>query len=110
MGQLITVNDIILVMLILGVPHQPIILLGQSCTTITVQWSPSSNGGDPSSYNVTIWLKKTVVGATRFAAMGTMTYSYTFPGLMSDTLYMVKVIAINCAGTSEVNTTIWTCQ
>ena len=107
MGQLITVNK---VMLILGIPRQPIVLLGQSCADITVQWSPSSNGCDPSSYNVTIWLKKAVVGATSVVAMGTMTYSYTFPGLMSDALYMVKVIAINCAGTSEVNTTIWTCK
>ena len=97
-------------MLLLALPNQPIILLEQSCTTITVQWCPSSNGGDPSSYNVAIWLKKTVVGATSVVAMGTMTYSYTFPGLMSNALYMVKVIAINCAGTSEVNTTIWTCQ
>ena len=73
--QLITVNHIILIMLMLGVPHQPIILLGQSCTDITVKWCPSSNGGDPSSKHVTIWLKKTVVGATSVVAMGTMTYS-----------------------------------
>ena len=85
-------------------------LLEQSCTDITVLWSPPSTGGEPSSYNVTIWLKNTLAGAISVAAMGTMTYSYTFPGLMSDALYMVKVIAINCAGTSEVNTTIWTCQ
>ena len=85
-------------------------LLEQSCTDITVLWSPPSTGGDPSSYNVTIWLKKSLAGAISVVAMGTTTYSYTFPGLMSDALYMVKVIAINCAGTSEVNTTMWTCQ
>ena len=93
----------------LVLPHPPIISLEQSCTEITVQWSPSSSGGDPSSYNVTVWSVSTVAGAINVIAMGTMTYSYTLPGLMSDVLYVVKVIAINCAGASEVNTAVWTC-
>ena len=93
----------------LVLPHPPIISIEQSCTEITVQWGPSSRGGDPSSYNVTVWSKTTVAGAINVIAMGTIHYSYTLPGLMSDVLYMVKVIAINCAGASEVNTAVWTC-
>ena len=51
-----------------------------------------------------------MAGAINVIAMGTMTYSYALPGLMSDVLYTVKVTAINCAGASEVNTAVWTCR
>lgn len=87
--------------------HAPTISLEQSCNDITVYWSPSSIGSDPSSYNVSVWSGMTVVGAVSVVAIGTMTYSHTFTGLRSDVLYMVKVIASNCAGS---NATIWTCK
>eukprot|EP00731_Ephydatia_muelleri_P009771 Em0005g357a len=86
----------------------PVISLEQSCSDITVHWNPSSMGGDPSSYNVSVWSGMTVVGAVSVIAMGTITYYHTFTGLRSDVLYMVKVIASNCAGSNEVNATIWT--
>ena len=67
-------------------------------------------GGDPSSYNVSVWSGMTVVGAVSVIAMGTITYPHTFTGLRSDVLYMViKVITSNCAGSNVVNATIWTC-
>ena len=66
-------------------------------------------GGDPSSYNVSVLSGMTVVSAVSVIAMGTITYYHTFTGLRSDVSYMVKVIASNCAGSNEVNATIWTC-
>ena len=66
-------------------------------------------GGDPSSYNVSVWSGMTVVSAVSVIAMGTITYHHTFTGLRSDVLYMVKVIASNCAGSNVMNATIWTC-
>eukprot|EP00731_Ephydatia_muelleri_P011242 Em0006g136a len=55
-------------------------------------------GGVPTSYNVTINDSSNPVV---IAANGSPVYTHTFTGLVSDTLYTVSVVAINCAGSSN---------
>ncbi|KAL5500563.1 hypothetical protein EMCRGX_G012148 [Ephydatia muelleri] len=65
---------------------------------LTVTWTPPTTGGAPTSYNVTINDSSSPVV---IADNGSSVYTHTFPGLVSDTLYTVSVVAINCAGASN---------
>eukprot|EP00731_Ephydatia_muelleri_P011226 Em0006g120a len=77
-------------------PDQPMIVNSSVGThQLTVTWAPPAAGGVPTSYNVTI---KTVVVLWVIADNGSPVYTHTFTGLVSDTLYTVSVVAINCAG------------
>ena len=63
--------------------------------------------GVPTSYNVTINDSSSPVV---MAANGSPVYTHTFTGLVSDTLYTVSVVAINCAGASNgTSESSWTC-
>eukprot|EP00731_Ephydatia_muelleri_P035787 Em0161g1a len=65
---------------------------------LTVTWTPPTTGGVPTSYTVTINDSSSPVV---MAANGSPVYTHTFTGLVSDTLYTVSVVAINCAGASN---------
>ena len=73
---------------------------------LTVTWSPLTTGGVPTSYNVSINDSSSPVV---IPDNGSSLYTHTFTDLISDTLCSVSVVAINCAGTSNVTTdTKWT--
>ena len=79
-----------------------------SVDQLTVTWTPPTTGGVPTSYNVTIndSSSPVVIGDN-----GSPVYTHTFTGLVSDTLYTVSVVAINCAGSSNgTSLTKWTCK
>eukprot|EP00731_Ephydatia_muelleri_P033829 Em0039g15a len=65
---------------------------------LTVTWTPPTTGGVPTSYNVTINDSSSPVVV---ADNGSAVYTHTFTGMVSDTLYTVSVMAINCAGASN---------
>ena len=73
-----------------------------SVDQLTVTWTPPTTGGVPTSYNVTInQSSRSVV----IADNGSPVYTHTF------TLYTVSVVAINCAGSSNLTSlTKWTCK
>ena len=77
-----------------------------SVDQLTVTWTPPNTDGVPTSYNVTINdSSSSVVIADNGSPV------YTFTGLVSDTLYTVSVVAINCAGSSNgTSLTKWTCK
>ena len=72
-----------------------------SVDQLTVTWSPSTTGGVPTSYNVSINDSSSPVV---IPDNGSSLNTHTFSGLISDTLYTISVVAINCAGTSNVVT------
>ena len=77
-----------------------------SVNQLTVTWTPPTTGGVPTSYNVSINDSSSPVV---IPDNGSSLYTHAFTGLISDTLYTVSVVAINCAGTSSVTTeTKWT--
>eukprot|EP00731_Ephydatia_muelleri_P011273 Em0006g167a len=77
-----------------------------SVDQLTVTWTPPITGGVPTSYNVTINGSSSPVV---IADNGSPVYTHTFTGLVSDTLYTVSVVAINCAGSSNgISLTKWT--
>ena len=61
-------------------------------------WTPPTTGGVPTNYNVSI----NDSSNTRVPIPANGALQNTFTGLISDTLYTVSVVAINCAGTSSV--------
>eukprot|EP00731_Ephydatia_muelleri_P011220 Em0006g114a len=69
-----------------------------SVDQLTVTWTPPTTGGVPTSYSVTINDSSSPVV---IADNGSPVYTHTFTGLVSDTLYTVSVVAINCAGSSN---------
>ena len=74
---------------------------------LTVAWAPPTTGGVPTSYNVSINDSSSPVV---IPDNGSSLYTHTFTGLTSDTLYTVSVVAINCAGTSNVTSANGTCS
>ncbi|KAL5500402.1 hypothetical protein EMCRGX_G011959 [Ephydatia muelleri] len=66
-----------------------------SVDQLTVTWTPPTV---PTSYNVTINDSSSPVV---IADNGSPVYTHTFTGLVSDTLYTISVVAINCAGASN---------
>ena len=69
-----------------------------SVDQLTVTWTPPTTGGVLTSYSVTINDSSSPVV---IADNGSPVYTHTFPGLVSNTLYTVSVVAINCAGSSN---------
>ena len=65
---------------------------------LTVTWTPPTTGGVPTSYNVTI----NDSSNTQASIPANGPLQYTFIGLTNNTLYTVSVVAINCAGSSNV--------
>ena len=66
---------------------------------LTVTWTPPTTGGVSTSYSVSINDSSRPVV---IPDNGSSLYTHTFTGLISDTLYTASVVAINCAGTSNV--------
>ena len=88
----------------LGAPGSPVItsnIVGSQELSLT--WSPSTTGGVPTSYNVSINDSSSPVV---IADNGSSVYHHTFTGLISDTLYNVSVVAINCAGQNLTSSVI----
>eukprot|EP00731_Ephydatia_muelleri_P036229 Em0219g4a len=80
-------------------PVGTLTLNSPSVDQLTVAWAPPTTGGVPTSYNVSINDSSSPVV---IPDNGSSLYTHTFTGLTSDTLYTVSVVAINCAGTSNV--------
>ena len=70
-----------------------------SVNQLTVTWTLPTTGGVPTSYNVSINDCSNSVG---IPDNGSSLYTHTFTGLISDTLYTVSVVTINCVGTSNM--------
>ena len=70
-----------------------------SVNQLTVTWTPPTTGGVPTCYNVSTNDRSSPLV---IPDNGSSLYTHTFTGLISDTLYIVAVVAINCAGTSSV--------
>ncbi|KAL5479604.1 hypothetical protein EMCRGX_G023150 [Ephydatia muelleri] len=64
---------------------------------VTVVWTPSTMGGPPTSYNISI-NGSYPVAIPANGSNGSATYMYI--GLQSDTVYKVSIMAFNCAGAS----------
>ena len=64
---------------------------------VTVVWTPSTMGGSPTSYNISI-NGSYPVAILANGSNGSATYTYI--GLQSDTVYKVSIMAFNCAGAS----------
>lgn len=76
--------------------------------TVTIVWTPSTMGGAPTSYNVSI-NGSYPVAVPANGSNGSATYTYI--GLQSDTIYKVSIVTINCAGASSTATSmIRTCE
>eukprot|EP00731_Ephydatia_muelleri_P035287 Em0112g2a len=76
-----------------------ILINSLSVDQLTVAWAPPTTGGVPTSYNLSINDSSSPVV---ILDTGSSLYTHTFTGLISDTLYTVSVVAINCAATSNV--------
>ena len=77
-----------------------------SVDQLTVTWTPPTTGGVPTSYNVTINdSSNTLVPIPTSGPL-----QHTFTNLTKDTLYNISVVAINCAGSSVISKTKWTCK
>ena len=84
------------------VPGPPVISVSiGSHLELTVTWTPPTTGGVPTSYSVTINDSSSPVV---IADNGSPVYTHTFIGLVSNTLYTVSVVAINCAGQNLTST------
>ena len=87
-------------------PGSPIIHVQPSCTELSVGWSPSTSGDPATSFAVYIEGS----GTNELVTVRDRTsYLLYFNGLESNTLYTITVTATNCAGSSEVNKTVYTC-
>ena len=71
--------------------------------TVTIVWTPSTMGGAPTSYNVSI-NGSYPVAVPANGSNGSATYTYI--GLQSDTIYKVSIVTINCAGASSTATSM----
>ena len=69
-----------------------------SVNQLTVTWTPPTTGGVPTSYNVSI---NDIGSPVVIPDNGSSLYTHTFTGLISDTLYTISVVAINCVGISN---------
>ncbi|KAL5500744.1 hypothetical protein EMCRGX_G012343 [Ephydatia muelleri] len=90
-------NDILKIITTPG-PVGNMTVTSPSVDQLTVTWTPPTPDGVPTSYNVTINDSSSPVV---IADNGSPVYNHTFTGLVSDTLYTVSVVAINCAGSSN---------
>ena len=84
-------------------PVRDMTAMSISVDQLTVTWTPPTTGGVPTSYNVTINDSSSPVV---IADNGSPVYTHTFTGLVSDTLYTVSVVAINCVGSSSTVATL----
>ena len=66
---------------------------------LTVTWTPPTTGGVPTSYNVSINDSSSPVV---IPDNGSSLHTHTFIGLISDILYTVSVVAINCVGSRDM--------
>ena len=86
----------------LPVSPGPVVNMRVSSTSLnqlTVTWTPPTTGGVPTSYNVSINDSSSPVV---IPDNGSSLYTHTFTGLISDTLYTVSVVAINCVGSRNM--------
>ena len=75
-------------------------------TNLTVMWSSSPSGGSPDYYNVTLMNGTAVVYDTKNVQSDKM----IILNLHNNTLYQLKVAAINCASSSVYNSSASTCK
>lgn len=70
-----------------------------STNALTVTWITPTIDGSNTSYNISISGSNVSVNINTSASQ--MVYAYTFEGLISDTIYTILIIAINCAGVNN---------
>ena len=75
-------------------------------TSLTVTWAPPTSGGSPTSYNVSI--NDSIGTPWIIPDDGSPSYTLMFPGLTSNTLYSVTLVAINCAGSTGITVNNYT--
>ncbi|KAL5500733.1 hypothetical protein EMCRGX_G012329 [Ephydatia muelleri] len=97
-SSLVVVGNNTLMIMTSSGPVGNMTVTSTSVDQLTVTWTAPSTGGVPTSYNVTINDSSSPVV---IADNGSPVYTHTFTGLVSDTLYTVSVVAINCAGSSN---------
>ena len=66
---------------------------------LVVSCTPGANGDPPTSYDITV-----EPHGTHIITASNGTIEQNIPGLLPNTTYTVRVIAINCAGSSGVVT------
>ena len=77
---------------------------------VLVVVNPSSSGGLPTSYSVTISNSSYVYSNSTPAAFLNGSAMVTFTGLTIGTNYTISAVAINCAGSSNATTIYVSCM
>ena len=93
-----------------GPPGRPNVVentIGPDMVLVVV--NPSSSGGLPTSYNVTI-SNSSYVYSNSTAAFLNGSAMVTFTGLTNSTSYTISAVAINCAGSSNPTTIYISCM
>eukprot|EP00731_Ephydatia_muelleri_P006176 Em0003g424a len=84
-----------------GPPNGVTLVDGGNDTSLTVTWAPPTSGGGPTNYNASINSSTGTIWIIIPHVNGSSSYTLMFPGLTSNTLYSITVVAINCAGSSS---------
>ena len=80
-------------------PGAPILgTLTPTQNAATINWSVGTSGGLPTSYHLTYGTSATLAGATTVNAVTT---PYSLSGLTANTLYYVRITAVNASGSTN---------
>ena len=100
----------IFILIISGPPGAPNAVANTTgAGMVLVVVNPSSSGGLPTSYNVTI-SNSSYVYSNLTPAFLNGSAMVTFTGLTNSTNYMISAVAINCAGSSNPTTIYVSCM
>eukprot|EP00731_Ephydatia_muelleri_P010021 Em0005g607a len=78
-------------------PGLPLVTVRPMGSGLVVSCTPGANGDPPTSYDITV-----ESNSAHFITPSNGTVEQNIPGLLPNTTYTVRVIAINCAGSSGV--------
>ena len=78
-------------------PGLPLVTVRPMGNGLVVSCTPSVNGDPPASYDITV-----EPNGTHIITASNGMVEQNIPGLLPNTTYTVRVIAINCAGSSGV--------
>ena len=78
-------------------PGLPLVSVCPMGNRLVVSCTPGANGDPPTSYDITV-----EPNGTHIITASNGTVEQNIPGLLPNTTYTVRVIAINCAGSSGV--------
>eukprot|EP00731_Ephydatia_muelleri_P010052 Em0005g638a len=80
-------------------PGLPLVTVRPMGNGLVVSCTPGANGDPPTSYDITV-----EPNGTHIITASNGMVEQNIPGLLPNTTYTVRVIAINCAGSSGVVT------